>query len=58
LDPPLQAIWDQLAQRRHIDELAYALQCRVSDLLPQLMQLELQHRIRRLPGNFYERTGP
>ena len=55
LDPPLQAIWDQLAQRRHIDELAYALQCRVSDLLPQLMQLELQHRIRRLPGNFYER---
>lgn len=56
LDPPLQAIWEHLSQRRHIDELAYALKCTVSDLLPQLMQLELQHRIRRLPGNFYERT--
>jgi DNA processing protein len=57
LDPSLQAIWDQLGQRRHIDELAYALHCGVADLLPRLMQLELQHRIRRLPGNFYERTG-
>jgi DNA processing protein len=55
LEPHLYPIWEQLGQRRHIDELAHLLGRSVPELLSHLIQLELQRRIRRLPGNFYER---
>jgi DNA processing protein len=55
LPPPLLRLWQHLNQPRHIDDLTRLLQCSVAELLPQLMQLELLHKVRRLPGNFYER---
>lgn len=52
--PQLLPLWERLGQPRHIDDLARDLGRPVAELLPQLMQLELLHKIRRLPGNFYE----
>ena len=57
--PELSAIerrtFDELATRRHADELARELSVSVSELSRTLMLLELKKLVRRLPGNFYER---
>jgi DNA processing protein len=55
LDAAQQRVYDQLAARRHADELARELGLGVSDLARVLMQLEMKRAVRRLPGNFYER---
>jgi DNA processing protein len=55
LDPAQQRVFDALAERRHADELARALDLPVGDLARLLMQLEMKKAVRRLPGNFYER---
>jgi DNA processing protein len=55
LDPHQQRVYDALAERRHADELARALDLTVGDLARFLMQLEMKKAVRRLPGNFYER---
>ncbi|MCS7021882.1 MAG: DNA-processing protein DprA [Gemmataceae bacterium] len=55
VDSPLHAIWSCLPEPRHVDELARLLGRSIAELLPQLLQMELQGYVRRLPGNFYER---
>lgn len=55
LDPAQQAVWDQLASKRHADELARDTGVGVGELAQTLMQLELKRLVRRLPGNYYER---
>ncbi|VTS02890.1 DNA-processing protein DprA [Tuwongella immobilis] len=55
LDPELQAIVDLLGQPQSVDDLVRQLKRSVSELARQLMQLEMKKRVRRLPGNLYER---
>lgn len=55
LDATQQRVFDALATRRHADELVRELSLSAGDLSRTLMQLELMKRVRRLPGNFYER---
>lgn len=55
LEPGQQAVWDQLASKRHADELARDTGLGAGELAKALMQLELKRLVKRLPGNFYER---
>ncbi len=55
LEPTQQAVWDQLATKRHADELARDTGLGAGELAKALMQLELKRLARRLPGNYYER---
>lgn len=55
LDPGQQAVWDQLASKRHADELARDTGLGAGELAKTLMQLELKRLVKRLPGGYYER---
>jgi DNA processing protein len=55
LDDAQRRIWDSLAERRTVDDLAFETQLAVGELSRHLMTLELKKIIRRLPGNWYER---
>jgi DNA processing protein len=55
LEPAQQAVWDQLASKRHADELSRDTGLGAGELAKALMQLELKRLVRRLPGNYYER---
>ncbi len=55
LDPAQQAIWQAMNERRNVDELTQELGLPIHELTRQLMLLELQKVVRRLPGNWYER---
>ncbi|MFO0800213.1 MAG: DNA-processing protein DprA [Gemmataceae bacterium] len=55
LDPTQQTLWDQLASKRHADELSRDTGLGAGELAKTLMQLELKRLVRRLPGNYYER---
>ena len=55
LDAVQQRVYDQLASRRHADELTRELGLPVNELSRVLMHLEMKRLVRRLPGNFYER---
>ena len=55
LEPTHQAVWDQLASKRHADELTRDTGLGAGELAKALMQLELKRLVRRLPGNYYER---
>ncbi|MBI1831567.1 MAG: DNA-protecting protein DprA [Planctomycetes bacterium] len=55
LDDVQQKIWNALAERRMVDDLAFDLSIPISELTRQLTTLELKKVIRRLPGNCYER---
>jgi DNA processing protein len=49
-------VWDFLAEQpRHLDEMAQQLRLTVPQLSGTLMALEIKKRVRRLPGNRYER---
>jgi DNA processing protein len=56
LDEMQRRIWDALAERRTVDDLAFETQLALGELSRHLMTLELKKVIRRLPGNWYERT--
>jgi DNA processing protein len=55
LDPAEQKIWDALAERRSVDQLAEQLEFPITELTGRLMMMELKKAVRRLPGNCYER---
>lgn len=55
LDDVQLKIWQALAERRMVDDLAFELSIPISDLTRQLTTLELKKVIRRLPANVYER---
>jgi DNA processing protein len=55
LEPSQQAVWDQLASKRHADELARDTGLSAGELAKVLLHLEMKRLVRRLPGNFYER---
>lgn len=50
-----QKIWNALAERRLVDDLAFQLGSPINELTRNLMNLELKKIVRRLPGNWYER---
>jgi DNA processing protein len=56
LDEMERRIWDTLDERRTVDELARQMQLTVGALSRHLMTMELKKAIRRLPGNWYERS--
>lgn len=49
-------LWEHLAERRTVDELARHIGLPVGAVVGHLMALEMRRLIRRLPGNWYERT--
>lgn len=58
LTEPQRRIWDFIGdQPKHIDDMARRLEMPVSTLSSTLMILEMKKLIRRLPGNFYERSA-
>jgi DNA processing protein len=56
LDEAQRRIWEALAERRTVDDLAFEMRLGVGELSRHLMTLELKKIIRRLPGNWYERA--
>lgn len=56
LDDVQQKIWHALAERRMVDELTQELALPIHELTQRLMLLELRKVVRRLPGNWYERS--
>jgi DNA processing protein len=56
LDQTQQKIWDALAERRIVDDLTQQLALPIHELTRHLMMLELKKLVRRLPGNWYERS--
>jgi len=55
LDDVQQKMWEALAERRNVEQLAEQLAVPMSELTRHLMTLELKRIVRRLPGNWYER---
>lgn len=55
LDPTQRRVFDALASRQQVDDLARELGLPMGELSNTLMRLEMKKVIRRLPGNFYER---
>ncbi|MEI7686605.1 MAG: DNA-processing protein DprA [Planctomycetota bacterium] len=55
LDPVALRIWELLAEPLSVDDLARLSEIPISQLAGQLMMLELQGVISKLPGNVYER---
>lgn len=49
-------LWEYLAERRSVDELADHIGLPIGAVVGHLMTLELRRLIRRLPGNWYERA--
>lgn len=55
LDPVGSRIWEFLAEPQSVDELARLTEIPIAQLAGQLMTLELQGIVGKLPGNVYER---
>ena len=55
LDDLQQKIWEALAERQNVEQLAEQLSLPINALTGHLMTLELKRVVRRLPGNWYER---
>ncbi len=55
LEDVQQRIWTALAERRVVEDLTVELALPITELMRQLMMLELKKIVRRLPGNRYER---
>ena len=57
LDDVQRRIWEFVAgQARHMDEIARHLSLTVSQASNALVLLEMKKVVRRLPGNYYERS--
>lgn len=59
LSPLQQRIWDLLGgQPRHIDEITRETATPITTISQELMLMEMNRLVRRLPGNQYERRDP
>jgi len=57
LDAAASQLWDLLAEPQSVDELARLANVPIAQLAGQLMMLELQGVVQKLPGNVYERRS-